>query len=249
MHERKLDNFKEQDMYQPIKKFFASLGYDVKAEVKNCDIALLKSERLIVIEMKKSFNITLLYQAIDRQRLADEVYMAIPRPKPKRASRAELSKMLHIVKALGLGLITVAMDSPVKSVQILAYPEQEATLPRKSLVRRKSVIKEAGMRTLDLNFGGSNKEKLVTAFRERALQLAVAISMHGPLKAAQLVKDFGCDKNSNGIMYRNYYGWFERMSGGVYGLSGEGQSALADEHYAELVEHYKAILTIDKFTL
>ena len=76
-----MDKIKESDLYQPIKDYLDSLGYDTKGEVKNCDITAIKDDELVVVELKKGFTIELLYQAIERQKIADSVYVAIPFPK------------------------------------------------------------------------------------------------------------------------------------------------------------------------
>lgn len=76
-----MDKIKESDLYQPIKDYLDSLGYDTKGEVKDCDITAIKDGELIVVELKKGFTIELLYQAIERQKIADSVYVAIPLPK------------------------------------------------------------------------------------------------------------------------------------------------------------------------
>jgi hypothetical protein len=72
-------DFKEADMYAPLKAFFVNLGYEVKGEVRGLDIALVKDEKLIAVEMKKSFNMSLIYQALRRQKTASGVFAAIPR--------------------------------------------------------------------------------------------------------------------------------------------------------------------------
>ena len=47
---------KETDLYNPIKVFFEAKGYEVKAEVTDCDVvALKKDEEPIIIELKKKF--------------------------------------------------------------------------------------------------------------------------------------------------------------------------------------------------
>ena len=44
---------KETDLYNPIKVFFEAKGYEVKAEVTDCDVvALKKDEEPIIIELK-----------------------------------------------------------------------------------------------------------------------------------------------------------------------------------------------------
>ena len=58
---------KETDMYEPIKKKLEGLGYTVRAEVKDCDIVAVKDDEMSVVEMKRSFNITVVYQAMNRR--------------------------------------------------------------------------------------------------------------------------------------------------------------------------------------
>ena len=68
---------KETDLYNPIKVFFEAKGYEVKAEVTDCDVvALKKDEEPIIIELKKSLSFDFLIQGIDRQGISDNVYLA-----------------------------------------------------------------------------------------------------------------------------------------------------------------------------
>ena len=77
---------KECEMYEPIKNLLVSQGFIVRGEVKGCDIAAVQGETLWVVEMKLSANITLVYQAMERQNGATGVFVAIPRPKNSRDS-------------------------------------------------------------------------------------------------------------------------------------------------------------------
>jgi hypothetical protein len=59
----------ETDLYRPIKVHLERLGLEVKGEVCGCDLVALSdaSPELIVIgEMKQSFTLELLLQAVDR---------------------------------------------------------------------------------------------------------------------------------------------------------------------------------------
>ena len=218
--------FSETDLYPPIQKFFTELDYQVNAEVKGCDVAMTKNGELVIIELKKSFNITLLYQAMDRQKLTTQVYVAIPRPKTSRD--AGYRGMLQIVKKLELGLMTVAMDSPARHVEILAFPPAAPIKGvRRKPERRESVLKEMSGRTLDTNLGGSTRRKLVTAYREKALHIACVLELHGALNKNELIA-LGCDAKAYNILRANQYGWFEKAAPGRYGLTAEGICALED---------------------
>ena len=72
--------FAETDLYEPVCRFLEEEGYRVQAEVKDCDIAAEKDGELIIVELKKSFQLKLIYQALDRQSLTEQVFVAIPRP-------------------------------------------------------------------------------------------------------------------------------------------------------------------------
>jgi hypothetical protein len=73
----------ETDLAEPLYAHLARLGYTVRSEVKDCDIAAVKGDDLLIIELKKSLSLALVIQATRRQRLTDTVYVAIPRPSNK----------------------------------------------------------------------------------------------------------------------------------------------------------------------
>jgi hypothetical protein len=69
----------ETDLYPPIKLHLESLGLEVKGEVCGCDLVALSdgSPELVVIgEMKQSFTLELVLQAVDRTSVCDEVWLA-----------------------------------------------------------------------------------------------------------------------------------------------------------------------------
>jgi len=66
----------ETALYLPVKRFLEGLGFAVKGEIGGCDIVALKEGEppLVVIgEMKLSFNLELVLQAVDRAAACDEV--------------------------------------------------------------------------------------------------------------------------------------------------------------------------------
>ena len=70
----------ETELAQPVTAFLESQGYTVRSEVNGCDIVGVRGGQLVVVELKRNFTVTLLAQAADRQRVADAVYVALPRP-------------------------------------------------------------------------------------------------------------------------------------------------------------------------
>lgn len=229
-----IEKYNESDMYEPIKNFFQKLGYSVKGEVKNCDIVITKDDELIIIELKKSFNISLLYQAINRQKITKNVYAAIPRP--KRANDKHFKYNRQIAEKLELGLITVAMDSPVQTVEIICFPKNDKEAKQSRL--KEQILKEAAGRNFDNN-GGSNKIKLKTVYRENCIKLACIFKKYGPMSVKELVNLYGAPKNTYSILYANNYGWFQKIDKGIYDITMEGVESLKEKSFAQLVEYYE----------
>ncbi len=224
---------KETDIFFPVKDYFENNGYNVQAEVKNCDITAIKDDKLVIAELKLSFNMTLLFQAMSRQKITPWVYVAIPRP--KRANSKTYKNTLTLLKRLGLGLIIVAADSPVKTVDVVLEPAYEGYINRKKF---NLVVKEATGRSFP-NIGGSTGKKINTAFRERCIKIACITERLGQVTPAVLIKEHDCPENTAYILHRNHYGWFERVSHGTYRLSQAGQNALEDEDFKQIVTYYR----------
>lgn len=237
MPEKTKEKILETHLYQPLYNYLTAEGYTVRSEVKNCDITAERGEDLIVIEMKKSFNATLMIQAVQRQRIVNSVYVAIPRPKGGKRG-TDWHGMCHLLRRLELGLILVMPEGKAADVEIVFHPgpfdrTQSVYTGKKG---KRSLLEEIHARNGDFNVGGSVRRKLVTAYREMAIHIACCIEKLGPQSAAQLKKLETGDKTYSILDY-NHYGWFERVSKGVFGLTSEGQTCLVQ--YAELAAHYR----------
>ena len=80
----------ETDLYRPIKVHLERLGLEVKGEVCGCDLVALSdaSPELVVIgEMKQSFTLELVLQAVDRTSACDEIWLAVSTPSAGAAGR------------------------------------------------------------------------------------------------------------------------------------------------------------------
>ncbi|BCB02697.1 DUF2161 domain-containing phosphodiesterase [Bacillus sp. KH172YL63] len=226
---------KESDLYQPIQKHFHKQGYQVNGEVNDCDVTAVKEDELIIVELKLSLNVELLIQAAKRQRLTDLVYIAIPKPKRKGAKR--WTDVCHLVRRLELGLITVSFTTKTPKLDFVIHPQpfdRKKTM-NNSKRKRASLIKEIEGRSADYNVGGSNKTKIMTAYKENCIQIACYLDQHGPMSPKNLVK-IGTGKKTPSILQKNYYRWFERVKRGVYEVNDLGKKEL--EKYPELVSHY-----------
>ena len=224
---------KESELYAPLKEKFEELGYSVRGEVKNCDLVAEKNGHFVVVEMKTSFNLKLVYQALERRKIAEEVYVCIPRPKTGARSRS-WRDMTQLLKELKIGLITVAMDSPLKMVEVVL----ESSGRERKGKNAEGLKKEFEGRKLDLNTGGVNKTKLITAYREKSIKMAAlaVIKEEVSLKEARML---GCDESEVKVFGSNHYGWFDRVKTGVYKVNEKCLAETEQEKYKEVFEYYK----------
>lgn len=222
---------KESDLYGPIKAWLEGLGYEVHGEVEHCDVTATRGEDLLVVELKRSFGLRLIMQAINRQRATPSVYVAVPRPAGGAFTRG-WRDMCHLLRRLELGLLVVHADT--KRVEVVLHPEPHER--RGNAALRRSILREIDGRSGDYNTGGAASTPVVTAYREAAVHIACCLEKYGPLSPTEL-RSLGTPKNTQSVLYRNVYGWFERVDKGVYALHDAGRSSLA--HYGELRAVYR----------
>ena len=229
-----MTDFKETDLYEPIRAFLEEEGYQVQAEVKDCDIAAVKDGQLLIVELKKAFNLKLVYQGLERQSLTEQVFVAIPRPK-KGAREKAWKDMLKLLKRLELGLLTVALDSPLKTVDVVLEPSDSPI--RKNKKKKEQVRGELEHRQVNANVGGMTRRKIMTAFREKSIRLACLLEKEGQVSTASL-REKGMEDHVV-ILSRNYDQWFQRVEKGVYALSEKGKQELENADYAKAVAFYR----------
>jgi hypothetical protein len=156
----------------------------------------------------------LVLQAVDRLRSADQVYLAVA---GTRRGRDQDKRVLRLCRLLGLGLLTV--DANLAKVTVLAEPVPYR--PRPNLPQRRKILREHSSRNGDPTAGGSTRQPIMTAYRQRALACAAAMR-EGP-KAPRELQHLAADAGT--ILLRNVYGWFERSEPGVYRLTSQGMAA------------------------
>ena len=226
----------ETALYRPVYEFLLAQGYTVRGEVKHCDIAAVKDEELVVVELKRSLSLALLAQAVQRQQLTESVYLAIPRPANLRKWQAQLGDVKRLLRRLALGLLLVSTEPGQPAVEIVLHPLPYTPRPQKKA--RRAVLEEVARRSADFNTGGSCRRKLVTAYRENAIRIAVCLE-RGP-HTPRALRALGTDAKTLSILYRNVYGWFTHLDRGCYGLSPQGCDELAQ--FPELAAKYRALL-------
>lgn len=210
---------KESDLYLPLKRLLESQHYEVKGEVGDCDVLAVRGQEApVVVELKVSLNLDVILQAVERLSLTPRVYIGIPREcgvfKRRRKHTIKLLRML------GLGLVVIH-STREGGAKVLLDPGEYS--PRKSKHRQERLLGEFSTRVGDPNLGGTDKRAgIMTAYRQRALEIARFLQKSGPTKASHIAKAL-CEPKARDFVYRDVYGWFDRASLGVYDLSPRGR--------------------------
>lgn len=210
----------ETTLYPPVKAFLEAAGYVVKGEVGGCDVVGVSEGEpsvVVVCELKMSFNLELILQAVDRSTICDEVWIAA-RVSAKGKGREKDRRFRDLCRKLGIGMLSVAGNG---SVDIIISPE--SPLPRKNNKRRSRLVAEHVRRKGDPALGGITRSPVMTAYRQQALACAAALQ-RGHARPRD-IKLFAPDAAK--ILQSNVYGWFERAERGIYALTESGNAALA----------------------
>ncbi len=209
----------ETSLYLPVKTFLESFGYEVKGEVGGCDLVGLSEADppvVVICELKLTFNLELILQAVDRAGVSDEVWIAA-RVSAKGRGREADRRYRDLCRRLGIGMLGVSDQGEVSVLVSSVSP-----MPRTNPKRRTRLVKEHRKRRGDPAVGGSTKIPVMTAYRQQALACASALA-GGPLRPRDLKE---AAATAGAILRANYYGWFERIDKGVYGLTDIGRQAL-----------------------
>jgi hypothetical protein len=214
-----LDRPLETALYLPVKSFLEAAGYTVKGEIGGCDLVGLADGELpvvVVCELKQSFNLELVLQAVDRQAQSDEVWIAA-RISAKGKGRESDRRFRDLCRRLGFGMLGV---SDAGTVDIIVSPS--SPMPKKNTRKRIRLVEEHRRRKGDPTAGGSTRQPIMTAYRQQALACAAALR-DGPLRPRDLKATTPIAAK---ILLHNVYGWFDRIDRGVYALTDAGAQAL-----------------------
>lgn len=212
---------RETDLYPPVKAHLEAAGYEVKGEVGPADVVGVRGDDLVVVELKTGFSLTLLQQAVARQKMTDTVYVAVPRWAGRMGWRA-FKGNVDLCKRLGLGVLSVRLEDGFVQVHADPVPFK----PRKAPARKARLLGEFARRAGDPNRGGTNG-RIVTAYRQDAERIAAFLAANGASKGAVVAKATGIARATE-MMRANHYGWFEKVATGVYSLTEAGQTQKAD---------------------
>jgi len=230
---------KETDMYGPIKFFLETHGYEVKSEVKDCDVVgYRKNDPPIIIELKKNLTFELIFQGIKRLSITENVYIAVPMEnKISKNSiwRRRRREIIGMCRRIGIGLIQVNLGSG--DVHILTTPSPYK--PKKIKKSQINLFNEFKERIGDPNCGGSHQTKIITVYRQNAIKCALALISSGQLSPKE-IKEQTSIPSAGSILQKNYYGWFKKVKRGVYSLSDLGRERIRDfPNTIKLIENKK----------
>ena len=209
----------ETNLYQPIKDFLHQLGFEAKGEVCGCDVVALNNDEpvaLIICELKLSFSLELILQAVDRSTACDEIWIAVQAKKTGRGRESD-PRAKKLCRYLGFGLLRV---DPSNSVDVIVKPQPWK--PRRDTKLRSRILEEYNKRQGDPSVGGSTRKPIMTAYRQQAILCARTIDQ-GVTKLSELKKT---TPDAAKILQRNVYGWFNRRERGHYVLSDSGKLAI-----------------------
>jgi len=215
-----MSNPKETDLYPPVKAFLEAQGYTVKGEIGALDVMAVRGdEPPVIVELKTGFSLSLFHQAIDRQSVSDDVYICVRRGAGKAYNKA-LKANIGLCRRLRIGLLSVRLRDGF----VEAHCDPVAFRPGKSAKRRGRLLREFQRRVGDPNSGGQTRIGLVTAYRQDAILCAGFLSENGASKGSVVAGATGV-VTATRIMAVDHYGWFDRVSTGVYSLTLKGHAA------------------------
>ena len=208
----------ETALYLPVKRFLEKLGFTVKGEIGGCDLVALSGDEppiVVIGELKLSFNLELILQAVDRAGACDEVWLAANLSERGKGRESD-ARYRNLCRRLGFGMLAVTKSG---AVEVIVSPTTPA---RRDPKRRARLITEHRKRQGDPAPGGSTRAPIMTAYRQQALACASALS-HEPRRVRDLKAAI---PDAPKILLHNVYGWFERVERGVYALTDAGRAAL-----------------------
>jgi hypothetical protein len=209
----------ETSLYLPVKRFLEKLGFTVKGEIGGCDLVALSGDdpALVVVgELKLTFNLELILQAVDRAGACDEIWIAA-KLSTRGKGRESDARYRNLCRRLGFGMLGVISTG---EVEVLVKPP--TTAPRRNPKKRSRLVAEHNRRKGDPVMGGSTRSPIMTAYRQQALACASALA-DGPRRVRDLRRDI---PDAGKILLHNVYGWFDRAERGIYVLTDAGRAAL-----------------------
>ena len=119
----------ETALYLPVKRFLEKLGFTVKGEVGGCDLVALSGDDppiVVIGELKLTFNLELILQAVDRAAAADEVWLAA-KLSARGKGRESDARYRNLCRRLGFGMLAVTNTG---DVEVIVKPPDHRPAPQ-----------------------------------------------------------------------------------------------------------------------
>jgi hypothetical protein len=215
---------REEELYKPLRTYLEKQGYNVRAEVQECDLVAVKGEEFLIIELKTRITTALLIQAARRKDICDAVYIAVPLL-PGKKQLPHYSGLRTLLKRLEVGLILIRFMKTKTRVEVLMHPQPFERRMRKK--KKRVILREIDGRYGEFHRGGipTTKEK-ITAYKQEAIKISFLLRDEGPQSPKELKEKGARQDKTQRILSANVYGWFDKPSRGVYELNQAGEEAL-----------------------
>ncbi|MDA3958787.1 DUF2161 family putative PD-(D/E)XK-type phosphodiesterase [Oceanispirochaeta sp.] len=215
---------KESDLYDPLKQYLQHQGYTIGGEVHECDLVALKEDEMVIVELKTRVSVDLLIQAARRKDISDSVYIAVPLP-PGKKNLPKARGLKNLLRKLEVGLILVRFMKTKIKVEIVLHPQPY----EKRMRRRKqaAILREVDGRYGEFHKGGiPTTEERISAYKQEAIRIAFLLSEKGDSSPRALKSWSARPDKVQPILAQNHYGWFDRVSRGLYRINPAGTQAL-----------------------
>jgi hypothetical protein len=204
----------ESDLYNPVASLLKKQGFTVQGEIKNLDVFAVKESITIAVELKLIINLKLMMQAVDRLKLVDLVYIAVPQ-KAIKALKHEYKLFVGLLRKLEVGLITVQEEKALVVIEAIPFDSKKSRQMNKR--RLQGLMKEFLQRVDHPQVGGVKGERL-TAYRLRAMKIK-EVMQEGQSYSIKQLKALTMVEDVASILRHNYYGWFIKYRRGEYALA------------------------------
>jgi hypothetical protein len=212
----------EYELYQPIKSLLELQGFTVKGEVIDMDIFAMKEDYLIAVELKTNITLKIIYQAIERQKICNKVYIGLPIEAVK-SHKSSYKSFILLLKRLDIGLITVKNNEALIMLESFGFDLEKSRDKNKR--KKTQAVLEFSLRENKINVGGIRGKK-ITHYKEQVIKIAQVLRGLTEATPKQLREKTNISKTSD-ILQKNYYLWFHRKSKGIYQLSEIGKFELS----------------------
>lgn len=211
---------KETDLFKPVRTLFLEQGYDVQGEILAADVFAVKGDEIIIVELKLQISLKLIYQTMERQKVAHRVYLAAPKLVVQRHIKNH-AQFIPLLKRLSIGLISVTLER----AEVMLEPEDiNQPAKRGSSSKKRLMLHEFHARDQHQTIGGTNQKKM-TFYREQVIEIAKAL--HTLQEAStKLIKDYTRIEKTADILSKNFDGWFMKNEKGLHQLSPKGEKEI-----------------------